>query len=64
MPLKPRQMVRILRQNVFYVKSQNGSSPLKMYNPITNVTVIIPIHAKELGKGIQNAIFKEAGINR
>lgn len=57
-------MVKLLRKNGFTVEVQNKTSHLKMYNPTTNITVMIPIHAKELGKGIQNAILREAGIKR
>ncbi|GKS80992.1 hypothetical protein LPAF129_06770 [Ligilactobacillus pabuli] len=64
MPMKPRQMVKLLKKYGFEEKSQNGSSHLKMYNPDTNKTVMIPIHAKEFGKGIEHAILKEAGIRK
>ncbi|WP_338028735.1 type II toxin-antitoxin system HicA family toxin [Fructilactobacillus carniphilus] len=57
-------MVKLLEQHGFIKKSQNGTSHLKMYNPISNVTVIIPQHAKELGKGLENAILKQSGIKR
>ncbi|NLR32428.1 type II toxin-antitoxin system HicA family toxin [Levilactobacillus tujiorum] len=62
MPMKPRQMVKLLKKYGFIEKSQNGSSHLKLYNPQTNITVMIPIHAKELGKGLEQAILKEANI--
>ena len=42
-------------------KSQNGSH-LKMYNPITNVTIPVPIHSKEMKKGLEQRILKEAGL--
>ncbi|MFC6201681.1 type II toxin-antitoxin system HicA family toxin [Lactiplantibacillus nangangensis] len=62
MPMKPRQIVKLLKENGFIEKSQNGSSHLKMFNPSTNVTVMVPIHAKELGKGLENAILREANL--
>ncbi|WP_054654853.1 type II toxin-antitoxin system HicA family toxin [Lentilactobacillus kisonensis] len=62
MPMKPRQMIKLLKENGFIEKSQNGSSHLKMFNPLTRKTVMIPIHAKELGKGLENAILKESGL--
>lgn len=64
MPMKPRQMIKLLKENGFIEKSQNGSSHLKMYNPKTNETVMIPIHAKELGKGLENAILREAHVKK
>ncbi|MEB3365606.1 type II toxin-antitoxin system HicA family toxin [Lactobacillus sp. R2/2] len=45
----------------FVKKSQNGSH-LKMYNPITNVTIPVPIHSKEMKKGLEQRILKEAGL--
>lgn len=64
MPMKPRQMVNLLKKNGFIEKSQNGSSHLKMYNPKSNTTVMIPIHAKELGKGLEKAILRESGLKK
>lgn len=64
MPMKPREMVRLLEKNGYYKKSQNGSSHLKMFNESSKTTVMIPIHAKELGKGLEHAILKEAGIKK
>ena len=61
MPLKPRELVKILKQNGFIEKSQQGSH-LKMYNPITKVTIPIPINAREMKKGIEIAILKKARI--
>lgn len=61
MPLKPKELVRILKQNGFIEKSQQGSH-LKMYNPVMKVTIPIPIHAREMKKGIQYAILKKAGL--
>lgn len=31
-------------------------------NPVTKVTITIPRHAKGLGKGIENAILREANL--
>ncbi|RMC48913.1 type II toxin-antitoxin system HicA family toxin [Lactobacillus sp. ESL0228] len=61
MPMKPREIVKLLKSNGFKEKSQRGSH-LKLYNPNTNVTVFVPIHAKELKKGLEQAIFREAGL--
>jgi len=64
MPIKPRQMVKLLKENGFIEKSQNDSSHLKLFNPDSRVTVMVPIHAKELGKGLEHAILREAGIEK
>lgn len=62
MAMKPQKIVKLLQQNGFVKKSQNGSH-LKMYNPETNVTLPVPIHHdKELEHGIESKILKQAGI--
>ena len=57
----PREIIKILKKQGFMKKSQNGSQ-LKMYNPITNVTIPVPIHSKEMKKGLEQRILKEAGL--
>ena len=61
MPMKPREMIKLLSDNGFVEVSQNGSHR-KMYNSTTNKTIIVPMHSKELKKGTEQAILKEAGI--
>ena len=51
MTMKPRELVRLLKQHGFIEKSQRGSH-LKMYNPVTKISIPIPIHSKELKKGL------------
>ena len=55
MPIKPREMERILLQN--------GSYRI-YYNQQTNRTVVVPFHSKELKKGTEARILKEAGIKQ
>jgi predicted RNA binding protein YcfA (HicA-like mRNA interferase family) len=61
MPLSPQEMIRLLKKNGFKEASQNGSHR-KLTNPKTKKTVIVPIHAKELKKGLEQAILKQAGL--
>ena len=61
MPLKPQEMDRLLKKNGFIVISQNGSHR-KYFNAQTHKTVIVPIHAKELKKGTEQKILKDAGL--
>ena len=64
MPMTPKEMVRLLEKNGFvYIKNKNGSHQ-KYYNPKTNITVAVPMHAKELKKGLESAILKQAGIKK
>ena len=61
MPMKPLEMIKLLKDNGFIEVSQNGSHR-KMYNPDTNKIIIVPIHSKELKKGTEHAILKDAGL--
>lgn len=61
MPMTAQEMIRYLKRNGFKVKSQNGSH-IKMRNDITGKTVIVPYHSKDLKKGMEQAILKQAGL--
>lgn len=62
MPMTPKEMIRLLKQNGFiYVKSNNGSHQ-KYRNVERNITLSVPMHAKELKKGIEQQLLKEAGL--
>lgn len=61
MPMTSKQMIKKLKKNGFEVISQNGSH-VKMYNPDSNITLVIPFHSKDLKKGLEQAILKQAGI--
>ena len=64
MPMTPKEMISLLEKNGFiYIKNNNGSHQ-KYYNPKTNFTVSVPMHAKELKKGLEHAILKQAGIEK
>lgn len=64
MPLTPKEMVRLLEKNGFvHVKSNNGSHQ-KFYNPRTKVTVTVPLHTRELKKGLEQKLLKIAGLKR
>lgn len=61
MPLTPKEMVRLLEKNGFTILTQKGSH-LKLKNEKTGKQTIVPIHAKELGKGLEQQILKQAGL--
>ena len=61
MPMTPQEMIKHLRKNGFQIISQNGSH-VKLKNPETGRTVIVPYHSKDLKKGIEQAILKQAGL--
>ena len=61
MPMTPKEMVRLLQRNGFQIISQNGSH-VKLRNIATNKHVIVPYHCKDLKKGLEQAILKQAGL--
>lgn len=50
-----------LQKNGFVKMSQNASH-VKMKNPDTSKQVIVPLHSKEMKKGLEQVILKQAGI--
>ncbi len=62
MPMTAKEIINLLQKNGFQKVSQNGSH-IKLKNPSTNVSLVIPSHqGKTLGKGLENAILKQAGL--
>lgn len=61
MPMTLQEMIKYLKANGFVVISQNGSH-VKLKNPTTGKSVIVPYHSKDLKKGMEQAILKQAGL--
>lgn len=61
MPMTSQEMLKFLKKNGFETIGQNGSH-IKMRNPATGKTVIVPYHSKDLKKGMEQAILKQAGL--
>ncbi len=61
MPMSPKEMVKLLKKNGFEEISQNGSH-VKLKNSESGKTVIVPYHSKDLKKGMELAILKQAGL--
>lgn len=61
MPITPKEMVKQLKKYGFEEISQKGSH-LKMQNEKTGKVVIIPMHGKDIPKGTEQAILKQAGL--
>ena len=59
MPMTSSEMLKYLKKNGFSMISQNGSH-VKMKNRHTQKTVIVPCHARDLKKGMEQAILKQA----
>ena len=61
MPMTSQDMLKLLKKNGFEIVGQNGSH-VKMKNYKTGRTVIVPYHSRELKKGMEQAILKQAGL--
>ena len=55
------QAIDVLKQNGFVELRQVGSH-LRMENPKTGCQTTVPMHNKELGKGLEQAILRQAGL--
>ena len=61
MPLKPREMEKLILADGWIFKSQEGSHR-NYVHPIKSGKVTIPFHNKDIPKGTENAILKQAGL--
>ena len=61
MPISAKMLVKELRNAGFIIKGQQGSH-IKLYNPETKKTIIVPYHNGDIKKGLEMAIRKEAGL--
>lgn len=61
MPMTAKEMIKLLTKNGFQVVAQNGSH-VKMKKPETGKQTTVPLHAKDLKKGLEQAILKQAGL--
>lgn len=61
MPMTSREMISLLQKNGFKIISQNGSH-VKLRNESTGCQTVVPNHSKELKKGLEQAILKQAGL--
>ncbi len=59
---KPREVVKILKKLGFSAKRQTGSH-LIMYRPSDNKIIPVPIHTKDVKKGLLKGIVKQANSN-
>lgn len=57
---KPKEVISILTQLRFIKKRQTGSHVI-MYSSRLNLTIPVPMHTKDLGKGLIKSIIKSVG---
>lgn len=61
MPMTPKQMIKLLESNGFRQTHSNGSH-FFFRNDETHRTTTVPVHAKDLKKGTENKILKDAWL--
>ena len=61
MPMKPKEMIKLLQKNGFMIERSNGSHHF-LRNPQTGKTTTVPLHSKDLKVGLENKILKDAGL--
>jgi len=62
-PISPIKLIKIL-EKLGYKKARQKGSHLIMENEITNKITVVPMHRKDIGKGLLRQIIKEIGIDR
>ena len=60
-PMTSKQMVKLLKENGFHLVRTNGSH-FQFYNETTNRRTTVPMHNKDLKKGLEQKILKDAGL--
>ena len=63
MPWKPAKMVRFLKKNGFVEIPVEGGHR-RFYNPENGRMTEVPMHNKELPKGTEQVILKQAGLHK
>ncbi|ANZ70364.1 type II toxin-antitoxin system HicA family toxin [Pediococcus claussenii] len=61
MPIKTRDFEKLLKKNGFKAIRQAGSHKT-YYNPSNRKQLVVPIHSREIPKGILNKMLKQAGL--
>lgn len=61
MPLKPKEMEKIIFADGWILKSQQGSHR-QYVHPTKSGKVTIPFHCKDIPKGTEHSILKQAGL--
>lgn len=59
-----KEMAKLLLKNGFVELKCGNGSHRKYYNPVSKVTIVVPFHCKDLKKGLENAILKQAGFRK
>lgn len=61
MPMTPKQIIKLLKENGFVEVRQVGSHK-RFEHPVSGKSTTVPYHCKDLTKGTEQAILKQAGL--
>lgn len=60
----PKHLIKLLERHGFFFKRAKGSHQI-FYNPISNSTVVVPVHGnKDIKTATFLAILKQTGIDK
>ena len=62
MPMTPKEMTRFLKKNKFQKVDGGKGGHQKFYNPKSNRTTEVPMHNRDLTKGEEHDILKQANL--
>lgn len=62
MPMNSKEMVKLLKRNGFTEIKGGKGSHRRFKNFETGKVTEVPFHSKELGKGLEREILKQAGL--
>lgn len=62
MPMTSKEMIKFLLKNGFIQIKGGKGSHKRFFNPSTGKITQVPDHSKELKKGMEQAILKQAGL--
>ena len=63
MPMTPDELIKLLKNNGFVEVRQKGSHKF-FENTNTGRRITVPYHRKDLPKGTEQAILKQAGLKK
>jgi len=60
--VRPKQLIRVLQRMGFILRRQTGSHAI-FRHPETKAIAVVPIHPKDIKRGLLYGILKQAGIS-
>ncbi|MGQ0664567.1 MAG: type II toxin-antitoxin system HicA family toxin [Pseudomonadota bacterium] len=60
--LTPRNMIRVLERNGFYLHRSKGSHGIYKHRDDPSLRVVVPYHGTDLAPGTLRSIIKDAGF--